>query len=86
MSPPYIYQPYHNAHNKTDDADNHITFQFTLSLLDAIHVPRVCTESFAITEYAANKKMTPLKFAQKHNIDHNQIKIFDVLHWVISLK
>ncbi len=29
-------------------------------------------------EYAANKKMTPLKFAQKHNIDHNQIKIFDL--------
>ena len=39
-----------DAHNKTDDAAAHITFQLNLSLLDAIHVPRVCTESFAITE------------------------------------
>ena len=61
MSPPYIYQPYHSAHNKTDEAAIHIVFQLNLSLFDAIHVPRVCTESFAITEYAANRKPTAIQ-------------------------
>ena len=60
MSPPLVYQPYHSVYNKTAEAAPHIIFQLNLSLFEAIHVPRVCTESFAITAYPAKRNPTAI--------------------------
>ena len=57
MSPAFTYQPYQRVYSNTALAAPHIIFQLNFSLFDAIQVPRVCTESFAIrphSEEAAN--------------------------------
>ncbi len=55
ISPPYAVQPYQIAQRRTAEAAAHIILQSKRSLLEAIHVPSVCTESFAITAYDARK-------------------------------